>query len=351
MSQVARRQPIVKRENSDEEPEPKSPISLQFARGNPRVKREDSDEEPEPRRVTRSQIASRTLRVKREESEDESEPSHTTTSNTPQGPRRSPRAKLNKKVGLRLYTAEQSKLANETHHVVVEHPPVYDSDSNMVRDSFLRVKKVDADGNSVATDDPRVQRSYTHDWEVLRWSSSDEDDEDEPAFPASRFRMREAPLTGFESWPMEREIRAIDYYPHIFHHHNQLDYPLEFPAEITDAITADFSHTWLIRRTSSNPGDRFIGHMGRARTYAGACMELGLASGEIIVKNVRTTLPVCPYWGECARCHQLSMVTDPNSRYFCYVGAVTQTKRGRTTLLFRDGVSETYPSKKVGTCE
>ena len=217
MSQVARRQPRVKRENSDDEPEPQSPISLQFARGNPRGMREDSDEQPEPRRVTRSKIASRTLRVKREELEDESEPSHTTTSSTPQGPRRSPRAKLNKKVGLRLYTAEQSKLANETHHVVVEHPPVYDSDSNMVRDSCLRVKKVDADGKSVATDDPRVQRSYTHDWEVLRGSSSDEDDEDEPALPASRFRTREAPLTGFESWPMEREIRAIDYYPHISH--------------------------------------------------------------------------------------------------------------------------------------
>ena len=159
----------------------------------------------------------------------------------------------------------------------------------------------------------------------------------------SRFRMREARLTGFESWPVERGIRSIDYYPDIFLHYN----PLEFPAEITDAITADFSHTWLIRRTSSNPADRFIGHMGRALTYVGACMELGLASGEIVIKNVRKTLPVFPYWGECARCHHLSMVTDPNSRYFCHVGAVTETKRGRTTLLFRDGVSETYPSKKL----
>ena len=341
MWQVARQQPIVKRENSDEEPEPTQPTNS-HARGNPRVKQEDFDAEPEPRRVTRSQSASRTLRVKHEESDDEAESS---TSNTPQGPRRSPRAKLNKKVGLRLYTEEQSKLANETHHVVVEHSPDYDSDSNMVRDSCLSVKKVDADGKSVATDDSRVQRLYTHDWEVLRDSSGEEDDEDEPALPASRFRTREAPLTGFESWPMEREICAINYYPHI--RHNQLDYSLEFPAEITDAIPSEFSHTWLIRRTSFNPRDRFIGHMGRARKYAGACIQLGLASGETIVRNVRTTLPVRPFWGECARCHQLSMVIDPTSRYFCHVGAVTQTKRGRTTLLFRDDVSETYPAKKV----
>ena len=137
MSQVARRQPIVKRENSDEDPEPTPPTSSHVARGNPRVKREDSDEEPEPRRVTRSQSARRTPRVKREDSDDESESSHTTVSNTQQGPRRSPRAKLNKKVGLRLYTAEQSKLAKETHHVVVEEPPVYDSDINMVREPFF----------------------------------------------------------------------------------------------------------------------------------------------------------------------------------------------------------------------
>jgi hypothetical protein len=247
-------------------------------------------------------------------------------------------------VGLRIHTPEQSKYVKEIHYVSEEKPPEYNSDINMIRDAYQRIRKVDADDNSVATDDPRVLQDYDSKWNPLGFSSEDEEEEeDQYNINFSPFRKNEAPLTGYESWPMEGTLRVVYYHPEIFLRKNSLD----FPAEITDRIKSGFPHAWLIHKTPANPSDFYSGHIGRALNYNGCCVLLGLASGEIVVKNARKTLPVIPFWGACARCHQLSIVTDPNSSYFCHVGAVIGTKKGRTTLSFRGGCSQTFPNKKL----
>ena len=129
---------------------------LRTPRHQPRVKREDSDEDPEPTLPDWSHVPRRNNRVKREDTEEDPEPtSNTSTSTTSQGPRRSLRAQLNKKVGLRIHTPEQSKHVKEIHYVSETKPPTYGSDINMTRDAYQCIRKVDADDNSVATDNPK----------------------------------------------------------------------------------------------------------------------------------------------------------------------------------------------------
>ena len=126
-------------------------------------------------------------------------------------------------MGLRIHTPEQSKYVKEIHYVSEEKPPEYDSDINMTRDAYQRIRKVDADNNLVATDDPRVLREYDSEWNPLGFSSKDEEEEeDQYNINFSPLRKNEAPLTGYESWPRERDLRVVDYRPDIFLRQNSL---------------------------------------------------------------------------------------------------------------------------------
>ena len=70
------------------------------------------------------------------------------------------------RLDLVLYDEDESEPLRQSHYTWSLQSPCYDSDHNMVRDSVRCIKRVDSDGETVATDDTRVLQTYNSDWSV-----------------------------------------------------------------------------------------------------------------------------------------------------------------------------------------
>ena len=77
----------------------------------------------------------------------------------------------------------------KSHYEWSLSPPRVNSDGNCIRDAVYRIRKVDSDGESVATDDSRLVKTYNMSWTVSSGTFDDDEDDtsdDESKIPLDR---------------------------------------------------------------------------------------------------------------------------------------------------------------------
>ena len=79
-----------------------------------------------------------------------------------QGP---PHPKWVQQLNLYVYSEEQSPQVPHTHYVEACDGGGYDTDNHMTHEPMTYIKKIDSDGESVSTDDSRLQVTYNDSWE------------------------------------------------------------------------------------------------------------------------------------------------------------------------------------------
>lgn len=251
------------------------------------------------------------------------------------------------RLDLVLYDEDESERLRQSHHMWSLQAPCYDSDDNMVRDSVRCIKRVDSDGETVATDDTRVLQTYNSDWSVYSGDMRDTPGTDEAPVVSPRpstIRALAAPPASNERFPFNTVIRVLPYDASVFS-----DPKVKIPDRYLDRITAAFSHTWVIVPSTKHPNDQLVGHIGLAINYDGNCVELGLATGDEVIRKFARLRPVVPKWSGCARCHRLCIVIDESSSWWCYVGSVQETSSSETTLGFDDGSRVSFPLTSVAS--
>ena len=118
---------------------------------------------------------------------------------------------------------------HEPHYAMALKATDYDSDGNMTRNAVHHIRNVDSDGDSVATDDSRILRTYNSFLDVYDGFTDDVEDEEEESVPPHRrssIRSLEAPIFArIEQWLLRNQLRMIPYSPLIFKNPNKLRVP------------------------------------------------------------------------------------------------------------------------------